>query len=567
MPHLIPPSPTFASTAEQTTWDHLAAQLPDDATLIAGQRITAGGEEVEMDLLVLWPGLGVAVLEVKGGTVSVRDGEWLQSDRGGAHTLQRSPIEQAQRARHELIRYLNDRASRPIGRSVHLAVLPYTQLPADWDVPDAPRSITLDAADLPRLADRIVHALRTVPRDSHQPLDAPQRDHAVKTLRRTHRAIENHQVLARRIEDAGNSFTREQERAVALLRFQHRAQVVGGAGSGKTHLAMIKARTLARDGFRTALLCYSRGLARHFQLLAATWPPEERPAYVGLFHDLPVHWGVETLDEFDGDPVTYYEDHLPRRLAEVAARQDREELFDAIVVDEAQDFADIWWEGLLPCLRDQDEGVLFVFTDEHQSVFDREGRAPITLNPFPLDDNLRNSGRIARTFAPLTPLAQNARMEEGMPVRYVESTTEGAVEAADDVVESLLEEGWEPGDIALLTTGSRHPEQRAQVELVGHDGYWDQFFAAEDVFYGHVLNVKGLERRVVVLAVNGFQLAERAPQLLYVGLSRARSLLVVVGDPGEIWDAGGGDVLDRIRSGRWFVRHGEGTPHTATVTP
>ncbi|WP_241237373.1 ATP-binding domain-containing protein [Brachybacterium saurashtrense] len=64
-----------------------------------------------------------------------------------------------------------------------------------------------------------------------------------------------------------------------------------------------------------------------------------------------------------------------------------------------------------------------------------------------------------------------------------------------------------------------------------------------------MLTVKGLERPVVVLAVNGFAVAERAPQLLYVGLSRARSLLVVVGDGGEIWDAGGPEAWERISGG------------------
>lgn len=547
MPITHPAQPDFASAAEQTVWDHLSAQLPDDAVLIAGQRLTAGGEEIEADLLVLWPGFGLAVIEVKGGRVSLRDGRWYQGDRSGQRELKKSPIDQAQKAKHHLIEYLNAGASRNIGRAVHLAVLPYTELPSDWDVPEAPRGITLDSTDLPRLADRIVHALNAQTRGVYPPLDAQQCAYAVKRLRRTHRAIENHQLLAREIADAGNARTSEQERAIALLRFQHRAQIIGGAGSGKTHLAMIKARTLARDGFRTALLCYSRGLARHFQLLAATWPEEERPAYVGLFHDLPVRWGAETEEQFDGDPVTYYEEHLPRRLAELAAVQDPEELFDAIVVDEAQDFADVWWDGLQPCLRDPEEGVLFVFTDEHQSVFDREGRAPITLNPFPLDDNLRNTKSIARTFAPLTPLTQNPRMDDGAPVRYVESLSAEAVAAADDVVEQLMDEGWKPGQIALLTTRSRHPVQKEQVEQYGYDGYWDEFFAATDVFYGHVLNFKGLERPVVVLAINGFGSAERAPQLLYVGLSRPRSLLVVVGDQGEIWDAGGGDVLQRIR--------------------
>ncbi|MEJ7744537.1 MAG: hypothetical protein WKF73_19580 [Nocardioidaceae bacterium] len=34
------------------------------------------------------------------------------------------------------------------------------------------------------------------------------------------------------------------------------------------------------------------------------------------------------------------------------------------------------------------------------------------------------------------------------------------------------------------------------------DAYWASFWDDDQVFYGHVLGFKGLERRVVVLAVN-----------------------------------------------------------------
>jgi len=46
-----------------------------------------------------------------------------------------------------------------------------------------------------------------------------------------------------------------------------------------------------------------------------------------------------------------------------------------------------------------------------------------------------------------------------------------------------------------------------------------------------VLGFKGLERRVVVLALNEREATERSRERLYVGLSRARDELVVVGEP------------------------------------
>lgn len=134
----------------------------------------------------------------------------------------------------------------------------------------------------------------------------------------------------------------------------------------------------------------------------------------------------------------------------------------------------------------------------------------------------------------------------GAPARVVDVPYADAIGAADDAVEALLDEGWEPGQIALLATGRRHPEQAQSVEAAGHAAYWDDFFAGTDVFYGHVLGFKGLERTVVVLAVNGFRDQERARKLLYTGLSRARVLVVVVGPRGEIERLGGEGVRRRL---------------------
>ena len=72
------------------------------------------------------------------------------------------------------------------------------------------------------------------------------------------------------------------------------------------------------------------------------------------------------------------------------------------------------------------------------------------------------------------------------------------------------------------------------------------------MFYGHVLGFKGLERSVAVLAVNGFKDVERAKEMLYVGLSRGRSLLVVVGDSAVLAQVGGDGVRNRLkRAERW----------------
>ena len=216
----------------------------------------------------------------------------------------------------------------------------------------------------------------------------------------------------------------------------------------------------------------------------------------------------------------------------------------------------------MTCLRDQATGWLSVFSDDAQRVFPRDGHAPIDLVPFSLDENLRSTREIAQVFGSYSPAILKPRGMRGAPVRLVEAASSHGIsssdrqmrsaasqevlDAADSAVEALIDEGWEPGHIALLATGSRHGEQINQVELLGHDGYWDSHFREEDVFYGHVLGFKGLERRVVVLAVNGIRDAERAQRMLYTGMSRARTLLVVVGPRAFLEEVGGEGVRRRL---------------------
>ncbi|MFP5371088.1 MAG: ATP-binding domain-containing protein, partial [Actinomycetes bacterium] len=134
-----------------------------------------------------------------------------------------------------------------------------------------------------------------------------------------------------------------------------------------------------------------------------------------------------------------------------------------------------------------------------------------------------------------------------VPVRFVPAAPEDAIEAADDVAAALLDEGWPAESLALLTTHHRHPVQ-VERQAEGQDAYWASYWANDDLFYGHVLGFKGLERPAVVLAVNSFRDEARAREMLYVGLSRARDLLVVCGDLELIRRVGGEAVARRLTS-------------------
>ena len=541
MPITSPTPPQFATNSERAVWEVLREQLGDDDLLIASQRITDRGKDHEIDFVIVFAGAGVVAVEVKGSQVWIEDGQWRQTMHRKNRTIH--PVRQVRDAKYALRSYIerDDRwGSRRRVRWAHAVVLPYTQVDDDFAAPDCPRWAVAGRDDLDSLACRLREAVLA--------LETPNRVTTVDDIELIQQILRGRMPLQRDVigeaaerEATIDRLTEQQAIILDAIQTLNRVEVRGGAGSGKTWLAVEQARRLTRAGQHVALCCYSRGLAAWMRRRIATFDTSERPAYVGTFHGLGTRWGPTPGS--DDDPG-YWEHRLPEQMVTLGREQPREERFDALVVDEAQDFADAWWPAAMATLRD-DDGGLYVFTDEGQAVFSRYGGMPADLVPLVLDHNLRNTRPIAETFFSLAPIRMKLGDVEGPAVRFVPCDASGALAYADDEVDTLLESGWRPRDVALLATGSRHPEQVAR-QADGQDLYWQTYWDNDQVFYGHVLGFKGLERSAVVLALNEKDGQVRARERLYVGLSRARDQLVVCGDPNFIADVGGRAVLEHL---------------------
>ncbi len=546
-PTLVPPRPSFVTASERRVWELLRDQLGPDDLLLSGQRVSDRGKDHEIDLGVVFADGGVVVVEVKGSRVWCEGDAWWMERRDGA-PRRIHPVQQAREAQYALRAWLDGdprwRGRAPI-RWGHAVVLPYTLVDDDFALPDAQRWQVAGRDDLGDLAG-FLRGVVTGQTNGKRLLDLDDVQALAEVL--GGRGLPQRDLIGASAERADEVERLSAEQAVILraARALHRVEVRGGAGSGKTWLAVEQARRLSREGRRVALTCYSRGLAAWLQRRVATFPRRERPAYVGTFHNLGVAWGAPTGSD---DDSSFWEVELPDLMVDLGARQPVGRLFDAVVVDEAQDFADRWWPAALAALKDPDTGGLYVFSDEGQRVFSRFGGPPAGLVPLVLDQNLRNTRQIATSFSTLAPIRMRVADVDGPEIGFVECAAAEALDRAEDEVDGLLDLGWRPADLALLTTGSRHPEQRARQDA-GPDRYWDTFWDAEQVFYGHVLGFKGLERPAVILALNEHQPAERSRERLYVGLSRARDQLVVVGDPGYVEQVGGPAVLRQLRSGR-----------------
>lgn len=540
----------FATDAELLVWELLNRQKSPDTVILPNLRLTNDKKDYELDFVVLVPDAGVVVLEVKGGQVWHDGVDWRQGSRNSTKVIR--PVLQAMDGKFALREYIERDprwrdSSRTRIRWGHAVVLPFTHLHDDFETPDCPRWMIAGKDDLDSLAQRVLEVVDYQEQGHRRPSQEDVELIREIVLGRNFPAYDIAAEAEER-EVAADRLTQQQAALLHVTRLINRMEVRGGAGSGKTILALTQAKDLTRGQGerrpqRVALLCYSIGLSQYFKRQLAGVPRRHRPAFVGSFEDLARHWGVtEFADRDDSD---FWEVRLPQQMREIAQTLPEGERFDAIIVDEAQDFADHWWHPLMKALKDEEAGGLYVYSDENQRIFARFGQPPVPLVPLVLDHNLRNTQQIAKAFGPLAPMRMHPKGGDGAEVTFIACDSRDVVDVADEQVDRLLESGWQPEHVALLTMGSRHPIQMERWAAEGQEGYWRAFWENDDVFYGHVLGCKGLERKAVVLCVN-LKSTERAREMLYVGMSRATDELVVVGDPALIREIGGEQVARQL---------------------
>jgi hypothetical protein len=539
----IPAEPTFKAESERRVWQALRKHSRECDVLLANTRFVDEDGNWETDLILLMPE-GFATIEVKGGYVHRTQGQWLQETPNGVKRIDLD--EQALSEMYLVRRYLQHRWSFGKPRMAHFVALPDTEMGSDDPSPGLPRNRIITKTELKDAAGR-VHDILTGPlhNEPNRPPGQDGVDAAADLLGGAADPVLDVQARIAMREAHLNDLARLQYPLLDFIEAVARFDVTGGPGTGKTWLALEQTRRWAEDGQRVAYVCYSRGLATWVQRRILELPDKvARNIHASTFHALGVSWGADVPT--DSGPQ-FWEEDLPARMLQLSQKLPESGRFDALVVDEAQDFADSWWPPLLQALRHPDTGRIAVFGDDRQRIFGRTGKPNVDLVPLHLHRNLRNTRQIAGLFQPMAGAARPEVLAgNGPEVRFLPCPAEGAIEQADEAAVALLDQGWGTDQVALLTTHHRHPVQLERQEHYGQDGYWESFWDASDLFYGTVLGFKGLERPVVVLAVDGFRDESVARDILYVGLSRARDLLVVCGDPEQIEAIAGKEVAKRL---------------------
>ncbi|MFE5894403.1 hypothetical protein ACFQ6E_36460 [Streptomyces sp. NPDC056462] len=162
----------------------------------------------------------------------------------------------------------------------------------------------------------------------------------------------------------------------------------------------------------------------------------------------------------------------------------------------------------------------------------RPGR-PGPVRPAPPVQRTPRDVAVAKP-GPSGPAAPAAAPAAATPqIQLIPASLEGALDAAEEAVDLLLESGRAPSDVLVITTGEQHPWAAHELSF-GEASYWAQHDAGDDVFYADAsVADRAASRPVVVVAVNGGP-DTAAVNALPLALGRAGALLIVCGDPQRI---------------------------------
>src|SRR3954468_10433327 len=107
MVRVLGEAPRFAHESERVVWERLCRTASHDTVLIPNLRLTSLLKDHELDVVVIMPGVGIVVVEVKGGSVSVdEDGRWWSG--GGTRRSRIRPVEQCRAGKYALRTFVED---------------------------------------------------------------------------------------------------------------------------------------------------------------------------------------------------------------------------------------------------------------------------------------------------------------------------------------------------------------------------------------------------------------------------------------------------------------------------
>ncbi len=482
-------------------------------------------EEFEVDFLIFDGSRSLLCIEVKGGEIEydgVQDA-WYQNGK----PLIKSPDRQASAATHGLIDYLGPLAGQlNIGWSL---CFPDCSLPINSGSPSGvPRAIVIDEAGMLEPEKAIGLASVYYEKQYKRPgLGKVQADALVKLLTRSLGFVQKVGVRIARDRQQIVEVTNEQLHVLQDLMINSKMAVRGVAGSGKTLLAQELARRLEEDGRSVLLLFFNRMIANAVRYCFDRDSTINCTTFHGFARDRinandPSWWADNKSSESD-----FWNIDVPLKLADCIESDTC--TYDAIIIDEGQDFKRTWFEILEQYSPDR----FVVFYDDAQNIFGHWNDLPWGANLVPrkiLSRNCRNTRSIVSHLGSCVGTELDAFESSPIGEEVISKTFHDTDSQKNELVmelSRLLKEGVEPNQIIIIIDDKRPNTALAHLDRIGKVPIEDigrtYHQRSKAIRFTNTKLFKGLEADVVFFLRT--RTTEQNGVERYVACSRATTLL------------------------------------------
>lgn len=508
----------------------------------------------EIDFVIIVPDAGILCIEVKSQKDISFDGQrWFPPE------IRRSPFKQAADGRFTFYRRLRDiipHLSRvPV---VHCCIFPRARFDlqpnmsvAEHELMDSRvfRSFESSAAFCANLQTRIHRSIDGDATLQHLTASLSATDvdaiisACVPVQRRRPGAREE---ICRREEEAAAILRRQQQPVLTLTQLNERVRVSGGAGTGKTLIAMEAARQAADRGLRTALLCFNQ--------FVGEWMRQKMEEAGPLPPNLVIGRAIQVMATMSGVPIpnspspSFWNTELPLLIEDRLTDPDlgAAASFDYIVLDEAQDL--LARPRLLSCLGQflhggMEGGSFLLLGDFDHQVLAEHGTMHAALNGLDtsaqpvrwhLSENCRNYRIVGETAVRLGGIGTSVYsgyLRHGGSHQNYDIAFYGDAEEQLATLRQWLREfkelGYSASEVTLLSFRDDDSCAAHQLKNAGHvlKRAWMNGAGSP---YATVHAFKGMENKVIILTDVTVSNQQFHRDLFYTGMTRATECVRVL---------------------------------------
>ncbi|MBU1777978.1 MAG: NERD domain-containing protein [Gammaproteobacteria bacterium] len=511
----------------------------------------------EIDFVILIPNEGIICIEVKGGRVFSENGQWFGIDKNGIkHVKPKSPFMQSRTNMFNLLHDVTVHFGKEhiLSRSTWHYMVCFTDIDCPPVTPEFNRLEVIDVKDmLNDMTKTIIESLREQRKKLNKQKEyfspsISDINNLLKYIRPNFDRIPSKSASISFTEEKIISLTEEQYDGLDLLELNDRCLMEGAAGTGKTVLAIEYAKRMAKKNYSVLFICYNNLLGSWLNTQLSTYSNITVNNFHKVFRDLIIEGAYK--DNYIAEESENNNDFYVKRFCEYTLNTiiETEIQYDILIIDEVQDlcitpYFDVFdillrnglKDGKWALFGDFNRQSLYAHIEDDPKNLIRQYSDNTHFTQQRLKVNCRNTLKIAETTAYLSGFEKppaKAQISSDLPVEFI--TWESLHEELDKlshVLKKLAKDNILQNQIVILSPKkiSNSIVSKLSTEFKINEITKNNFLKPQSaVGFSSIYSFKGMESPVVIITDLDETEVANYDSLLYTGMSRAKSLLIVM---------------------------------------